>query len=255
MKIFVATPVHSNSVDYRYMISLINSLRFLSNSRISATLRFLQGSLINRSRNELVSLFLEDLESTHLLFIDSDIFDFDQGCLQRIVEFDKEVVGGVYPIKKLEEDRIKLLYKNCPESNHKEIFSSSYKYNINIGKSLFAAYEEAKNNNGFLEVDQLATGFLLIKRQVFDKMIKAYPERKYNPYPDQKEFQSGNLYNFFDSYIDSETREYLSEDYGFCQLWKKLDGEIYADSQSKLSHSGLFDYKGSFMDMVKKFIG
>ena len=44
--------------------------------------------------------------------------------------------GGIYPIKKLEEDRIKLLYKNFPESDHQEIFSSSYKYNINISKSL-----------------------------------------------------------------------------------------------------------------------
>ena len=112
MKIFIATPDHCNHVDYRYMISLINSLRFLSNSKISATLRFLQGSLINRSRNELVSLFLDDKESTHLLFIDSDVFDFDKGCLQRIVELDKDVSGGIYPIKKLEEDRIKLLYKN-----------------------------------------------------------------------------------------------------------------------------------------------
>ena len=86
-------------------------------------------------------------------------------------------------------------------------------------------------------------------------MIKGYPERQYIPYPDQKEFQTGNLYNFFDSYINPETKEYLSEDYGFCQLWKKLGGEIYADSQSKLSHSGLFDYKGSFIDMVKRFIG
>ena len=255
MKIFIATPVHCNHVDYRYMISLINSLRFLSNSKISATLRFLQGSLINRSRNELVSLFLDDKESTHLLFIDSDVFDFDKGCLQRIVELDKDVSGGIYPIKKLEEDRIKLLYKNFPESDHAEIFSSSYKYNINIGKSLFAVHEEAKNNNGFIEVDQLATGFLLIKRNVFDKMIKGYPERQYIPYPDQKEFQTGNLYNFFDSYINPETKEYLSEDFCFCQLWKKLGGEIYADSQSKLSHSGLFDYKGSFIDMVKRFIG
>lgn len=255
MKIFVATPVHSNCVDYRYMISLINSFKFLSGSRIAVTLRFLQGSLINRSRNELVSLFLEDTESTHLLFIDSDIFDFDKGCLQRIVGADKDVVGGVYPIKKLEEDRIRLLYKNFPESNHKEIFSGSHKYNINVDKSLFAVYEEAKNNDGFLEVSQLATGFLLIKRRVFEAMIEAYPERKYNPYPDQKEFQSGNLYNFFDSYIDQDTNEYLSEDYGFCQLWTKLGGKIYADSQSSLSHAGLFDYKGSFIDMVGKFIG
>ena len=41
-----------------------------------------------------------------------DIFDFDKGCLQRIVGADKDIMGGVYPIKKLEEDRIRLLYKN-----------------------------------------------------------------------------------------------------------------------------------------------
>ena len=96
MKIFVATPVHSNHIDYRYMVSLINSFGFFSKLGIPVTLRFLQGSLINRSRNELVSLFLEDTTNTHLLFIDSDIFDFDKGCLQRIVSYDRDVVGGVY---------------------------------------------------------------------------------------------------------------------------------------------------------------
>jgi len=255
MKIFIATPVHSNCVDYRYMVSLINSFRFLANNKINVTLRFHQGSLINRSRNELVSLFLDDINSTHLLFIDSDIFDFDKGCLQRVVQFDKDLVGGIYPIKQLERDRLKLLYKNFPESTHEEIFSGSCKYNINIGKSLFAAHEEAKNNNGFLKVDQLATGFLLIKRSAFEKMIDAYPERNYSPYPDQKEFESGNLYNFFDSYIDQDTNEYLSEDYGFCKLWTRLGGEIYADSKSQLSHAGLLDYKGSFSEMVQQFIG
>ena len=255
MKIFIATPVHSNHVDYRYMVSLINCFGFFSKLGIPVTLRFLQGSLINRSRNELVSLFLEDPTNTHLLFIDSDVFDFDKGCLQRIISCDRDVVGGVYPIKKMEENRLKLLYKNYPENDHEEIFSSSYKYNINIGKSLFAVKEEANSNDGFIEVDQLATGFLLIKKRVFEKMIESYPERKYDPYPDQKEFQSGCLYNFFDSYIDPDTREYLSEDYGFCKLWKNVGGKIYADSESKLSHSGFFDYKGSFMDMVKKFVG
>jgi hypothetical protein len=255
MKILVATPVHSNRVDYRYMISLINSFRFLAKSKIDVSLKFHQGSLINRSRNELVSLFLENPHNTHLLFIDSDIFDFDKGCLERIILSGRDVVGGIYPTKQIHKDRLKLLYKNFPDSDHKEIFSSCYQYNINIDKSLFAVNEEAKNNDGFLSVSQLATGLLLIKRTVFDKMIEAYPERKYSPYPDQKEFQSGNLYNFFDSYIDKETNEYLSEDYGFCKLWKKLGGEIYADSKSKLSHAGTFDYEGSFIDMVNKFVG
>jgi len=114
MKIFVATPVHSNCVDYRYMISLINSFKFLSGSRIAVTLRFLQGSLINRSRNELVSLFLEDTESTHLLFIDSDIFDFDKGCLQRIVGADKDIVGGCLSYKKTRRRQDQIIIQKLP---------------------------------------------------------------------------------------------------------------------------------------------
>jgi hypothetical protein len=36
--------------------------------------------------------------------------------------------------------------------------------------------------------------------------------------------------------IDPETREYLSEDFGFCRLWRELGGKIRLDAEGSLVH-------------------
>ncbi|MGC1780154.1 MAG: hypothetical protein WBB34_19640 [Xanthobacteraceae bacterium] len=53
-------------------------------------------------------------------------------------------------------------------------------------------------------------------------------------------------FRFFDVRVDPETGRYLSQDYGFCRLWEALCGEIYADANSNLTHSGERLYRGDF---------
>ena len=44
--------------------------------------------------------------------------------------------------------------------------------------------------------------------------------------------------------IDPETREYLSEDFGFCRLWRELGGKIRLDAEGSLVHTGVHDFIG-----------
>ena len=46
--------------------------------------------------------------------------------------------------------------------------------------------------------------------------------------------------------VDPETRRYLSEDYAFCRLWERINGEVYVDAKSNLSHQGETLYTGDF---------
>ncbi len=106
---------------------------------------------------------------------------------------------------------------------------------------------EPKRENGFATGIYAGTGFQLIKRSVFERMIKAYPETKYKalhafPRPSQP---SDNLYALFDCMIDPETGVYLSEDYAFCRRWRAIGGEIWLDLQSRLNHSGSYTYRGN----------
>ena len=99
--------------------------------------------------------------------------------------------------------------------------------------------------DGFFEVDEAPTGFMLIKRSVFERLMAAYPERQY--VPDSLGVDDRGLhYRFFDVMMDPESRRYLSEDYGFCRLWRSLGGKIHADANSSLSHQGSKLYRGNF---------
>ncbi|RYF64463.1 MAG: hypothetical protein EOO22_24295, partial [Comamonadaceae bacterium] len=99
--------------------------------------------------------------------------------------------------------------------------------------------------DGFMQVSEAPTGFMVIKRAVFDRLIASYPEMQYVPdglgVPDQ-----GLHYRFFDVMVDPVTRRYLSEDYGFCRLWSGLGESIYVDANSNLTHQGSKTYRGDF---------
>ena len=89
-----------------------------------------------------------------------------------------------------------------------------------------------------------------------DYRSEKYPERKYNIGPNEFLYKNSNnyLYNFFDSFIidnvnGNKIKEkcYLSEDYGFCYLWEKIGGEIFADITTSLSHNtSNIIFSGSF---------
>jgi hypothetical protein len=72
-----------------------------------------------------------------------------------------------------------------------------------------------------MEVSHAPTGCMLIKAEVFDKMMKAYPDLKIN----QKTILNGKeqdheyMYNFFDTMHDKESKKWYGEDFAFCQRW------------------------------------
>ena len=95
---------------------------------------------------------------------------------------------------------------------------------------------------------------MLIKREVIEKMIKAYPEKEII----QKTIINGKmetkpyLYNLFDTDFDSETKTYLGEDFAFCKRWKNLGGKCHALITEKISHIGEHQYRGCFADELSK---
>jgi len=101
-------------------------------------------------------------------------------------------------------------------------------------------------NNGehegdLIEVGTLGTGFMLIKRSVFEKMI----EEGATPYVDAiglSPEENANQYDFFQCTIDSKGR-YLTEDWSFCRRWRQLGGKIWADTKIALAHVGYYRFQ------------
>jgi len=219
--IYAATPMYGGMATMGFVNSFVNLQRLLSSLDISFEWGFIGNeSLIPRARNALVKMFL-DRDETHLLFIDSDIVFNPEDVISMLRE-DVDVIAGVYPKKGINWAGI----ENAVKKNIPLQFLPHY------GNYFFT---EAVRENDLtridmpVEVTQIGTGFMLIKREVFTRLTRITPTYK---------DENGNLtYEFFSSQI-SENGYLLSEDYYFCNKFISIGGKIYAAPWVPLGHTG-----------------
>lgn len=232
--LFIATPCFGGVVTTGYMSSILMLMQAAQQHGISVSINMLgRDSLITRSRNTLVSHFLTMKEATHLMFIDADIA-FDPELVLRMLAFDEDVVGGMYPAKALNWE---------PPANiagREPMNTATLQY---VGK--FCEGDELERRGPFATGVYCATGFMMIKRQVFERLIEAHPERTYTSDHVYSPSNGGRQYHaLFECMIDPGTREYLSEDFGFCRMWRNLGGKIWLDVEGSLTHTGPHDFVG-----------
>ena len=247
-KLFIGTPCYGGMITADYFKSCMQLVALAASKKIELQFGTIGNeSLITRARNTLVQLFM-DGDHTHLLFIDSDLA-FNPEAVIRMIDYNKDVVTGIYPRKTIDWIKVKKRLKENPDMPEDQLLAASLQYNLNVKDP-----NKILLDKGFIEVMDGPTGFMLIKKEVFKKMAKQYPELKF--VPDQhinqshdKEFDYHNTsdwnYTFFDTMIEPQTRRYLSEDYAFCRLWQNMGGKIYADIRSGMTHYGNYAFRGN----------
>jgi hypothetical protein len=231
-KILIATPCYGGLVTDHYLISLLGLTRLLDRNAIEFDVRTISDSLITRARNAMASAFLHESSFTHLLFIDADL-GFDPAALLRYLSFDKDIVCGVYPLKRLDVPAIRA--SSAPTDEIAE--AASYLYS-----STLSVRDDNRPENGFLRAEYGATGFMLIARSVIERMAEAYPELRYDGDHALSAGRAQAKYAFFDTMIADGA--FLPEDYSFCKRWRAIGGEIWLDLTSRFSHVGAYVYKG-----------
>ena len=256
-KLFIATPMYGGMAHGLYMKSALDLQTTMSKYGVETKFSFLfNESLITRARNYLVDEFLRS-GFTHLLFIDSDIHYSPQDVIA-LMALDKDVIGGPYPKKSINWANIAQAARNHPNLEPKELETlvGEYVFNVVKGTSQFQVTEP-------LEVMEIGTGFMMVKREVFGKMEEAYPNIRYKPdHVGQANFDGTRyIHAFFDTVIDTKdsptgggSERYLSEDYMFCQMWRKMGGQIYLCPWMKTQHIGTYEFTGN-MPAVANYTG
>jgi hypothetical protein len=254
-KLFVATPMYGGMNHGLYMKSCLDLQTVMMRYGIEVKFSFLfNESLITRARNYLVDEFLRT-DFTHMMFIDSDIH-FDPNDIVALMALDKDVIGGPYPKKSINWANIAETARKNPDLNPKELENlvGEYVFNVVKGTQQFQVSEP-------LEVMEIGTGHMLIKRQVFDKMAKEYPNIRYKPdHIGQAHFDGSRyIHAYFDTVIDTKdsmvgggSERYLSEDYMFCQMWRKMGGQIYLCPWMKTQHIGTYAFTGNMPAVAPK---
>ena len=245
-KIFVATPVHSEC-SIHYTQALLKFQKQCMMNSIMVSFSLLKSSLVTQGRNLCVANFLKDpINYTHLLFIDSDI-DFKFDTIMKMLKFDREVIATPYPMKHIHWNQIWDRVQKGKIKNIEELKRAGHAFPIKLDNQ---KGKEIPVVDGVIEVSHAPTGCMLIKKQVFDKMIKAYPNDKI----EQATIVNGKAlideynYNFFDTIHDPETKKYYGEDFGFCKKWTAIGGKCYCYVSDDITHVGEYQYNGKLMD-------
>lgn len=244
-KLFVATPMYGGQCHGMYLKSILDLQALCTRYGVEVRFSFLfNESLITRARNYLVDEFLRHENFTHLLFIDSDI-EFNPEDVIGLLALDKDIIGGPYPKKSIN-------WKNVFEGAKKgmtidkfdpgelETLTGDYVFNPVPGTTQFKINEP-------LEVLEIGTGFMMIKREVFKKFAEEYPHLQYKPdHAGQQHFDGSRyIHAYFDTVIDPATHRYLSEDYMFCQYWRNIGGQIWICPWMQTTHVGTYTFKGN----------
>lgn len=250
-RLFVATPMYGGMAHGMYIKSCLDLQSVCAQYGVEIRFSFIfNESLITRARNYLVDEFLRS-GFTHLLFIDSDIH-FDPRDVIALLAMDKEINGGPYPKKSIKWGSVVEAIKRNPniEPHEVEKVTGDYVFNAVAGTGQFSVGEP-------LEVLEIGTGFMMVKREVFEKFEKAYPELRYKPdHVGQANFDGSRyIHAFFDTAIDhGKSDRYLSEDYMFCQWWRNMGGQIWLCPWMKTHHIGTYAFHGD-MGAVAAYVG
>tara|TARA_Y100000004_G_scaffold172729_1_gene209832 strand:- start:45 stop:968 length:924 start_codon:yes stop_codon:yes gene_type:complete len=259
--IFVATPMYGGMCSGMYTRSAIDTTTLAARYGIDLKFFYLfNESLITRARNYLVDEFLRAEQYTHLMFVDSDISwdPNDLISLAALCDEDKHpVIGGPYPKKTIAWEKVRNavdagLGDNSPLDLEK--YTGDFVFNPTGGNSRISLIEP-------VDVLETGTGFMMIHRSVFEKFKETYPKYSYKPDHNRTEHFKGDRYihAYFDTIIDNDvwmgegasngSDRYLSEDYMFCQLVRKMGLSVWLCPWMVIQHVGHFVFNGNMKDL------
>lgn len=217
----IATPMYGAQCTMKYLESIYKTTRVLDEKGIRHELLVVSGSVVDKARNVLVASFLHK-DCTHMLFIDADQ-GWEPFNILRLLAMDREVIGVAARRK-----------------------NTRLEWAVNFLK------EPSPIERGALRVDAVGTGFLMIRRCVFEKMMAQHPELKIKPAPGEMPDDAvDKYYAFFRPELGGD-QHYRSEDISFCQRWGRMGGDIWIDPQGDIVHVGSYEYRGAIESLFTK---
>lgn len=211
-KVMLATTSYGDPAA-AYTFSIARSRQALDETGIPTAYLLLVGNChVDDARNAVAREFLAS-DCTHLMFLDADV-SWEPQAIVQLCQRDKDIVGGVYPYR-----------RDGGEAMPVRLMDASKRIDA----------------DGLLEVDGLPTGFMMIRREVFEEMAPMVPV-----YFDKTE----KTHMFFDRPDPDANGTRWGGDIAFCNRWKALGGKLYADAELRLGHSGdamMTDSLGAFI--------
>jgi hypothetical protein len=251
-KLFLATPMYGGMCAGMFARSVADLSAMCTHYGIPLQMYFLfNESLITRARNYCVDEFMRS-DATHMMFIDSDI-GFNPNDVIALMALSRDdspydIIGGPYPKKCISWEKIKLAVDKGvadKDPNVLEKFVGDYVFNPKSGAGSIPLGEP-------VEVLEIGTGFLMARKNTFNKFKEAFPQYSYKPdHVRTAQFDgSREIHQYFQAEIDPVSKRYLSEDYWFCQKVQEIGLKTWFCPWMQMQHVGTYIFGGSLADLA-----
>ena len=224
-RVAIATPVYGQTVQLHFCGSVFSAVGALREVGAECDWISYSSPSARWGRNTLVAQFLAVPDFTHLMWVDADV-SFGRDAIPRLLAHDLPVVAGLYPAK-----RLPLRFEWVPVRDEAGVL--------------------VRNANGLIRARLVDGGFVLVKREVYLRLVEAYPERRLVGDP-------GDPIRFLAPWMhDLHPEDYAlgqlgpHEDYGFCNLWTRIGGEIWVDPTVQLTHHGMHGYQADPATLIQ----
>lgn len=239
-KLCISTPAYGGNININFSQSELALQHLLITCGIEHTFyKMGNESLITRGRNKLTNHFLEG-DFTDLLFIDGDI-EFTAADVLALLYFDKDIIGGNYPMKTINWEMVKKAVQMHPDISLEDLEKCGAQFAGHLYQGRTEIFPFTP-----IEVPELATGFTLFSRKVFETLQPIVD--KYEKAPNEPDITQF-LHDYFT--VGVHNGQYESEDYSICRLWREQGGTVWLCPWLCLNHQGTYSFKGDLNRVIQ----
>lgn len=195
--------VHPGFVRHEFLDSV---LRMLGDGRYSVSMVQVEsGTNVQKARNDCVRWFLEQTESTHLVFVDTDMV-WAPDVPAKLIERDEPIVSAYY----------------LGRGHDGKAFPVGMKWADEPLKTM--SYLTTEDLDGLTEVAGVGMGCCVIQRRVLESLAE------HDGHPDQWPFAVGQTRSASGGFLS------MSEDITFCVRAKAVGYASYIDATVPVGH-------------------
>jgi hypothetical protein len=209
--VYVATPLHDDRVDFRYMAGMLSVVAKWGPARVAMGGR--SGSFLPKLRDLLTVDFLRS-GAKFMLCVDSDQ-GWNVNHLEALMAYDVDAISALVSRKEI----------------HNRVMPAEWSGERGVvdgGKTLIGAH-------------YVGAGFLLLRRNAVLNMFEHYRETlAYSA--DGKDIKNGMVVVLWAPMCHESGVIYLGEDFSFCKRFTDIGGKFWVDPSVQVEHVGKFVY-------------
>lgn len=245
-RLFIGTPMYSGQCHSAYALGIAQLSALCAQIGVAFRFAFVcNEALVPKARNATADAFLRSGDD-HLIFIDADI-GFDARDVIRLLALqtregsEYDVIAAPYPLKELAWENVREAARRGLGDADAAVLAR-YAGRVNLAP----AHGPDVAMDRPIEATQAGTGFMMIRRNVFERYRAAYPHHRYRPDragPDDA--LPDEIHAFFETEIDGKQAHLLDEARAYLAAFPKASG---ADLVEFLEGDGTArDYTGAFV--------